>query len=93
MKICCIGVISYLFSLGKYKTEVFKTLLHKKFRGMEKVKLQIDLKVDFDDYQIAKSLYEQSELVHEESQGNQEKEGESGVRKIPGGYPLILIGE
>lgn len=58
-----------------------------------KGKLQIDLKVDFDDYQIAKSLYEQSELLHEESQGYQEKEGESGVRKIPGGYPLILIGE
>ncbi|MFP3511083.1 hypothetical protein SB775_15760 [Peribacillus sp. SIMBA_075] len=36
--------------------------------------------MDFDDYQIAKSLYEQSELLHEESQGYQEKEGESGVR-------------
>ncbi|MGY3313983.1 hypothetical protein ACV242_002479 [Peribacillus simplex] len=49
-----------------------------------KGKLQTDLTVDFDDYQKAKSLYEQWELLHEESQGYQEKEGESGVRKIAG---------
>jgi len=47
-----------------------------------KGKLQTDLKVDLDDYQTAKSLYEQWELLHKESQGYQEKEGESDVRKI-----------
>ncbi|MFB7637390.1 hypothetical protein [Peribacillus butanolivorans] len=47
-----------------------------------KVKLQADSKVDFDDYQTAKNLYEQWKLLHEESQGYQEKEGESDVRKI-----------
>jgi hypothetical protein len=49
-----------------------------------KGKLQTHLKVDFDDYKTAKSLYEQWELLHEESQGYQEKEGESDVRKIAG---------
>src|SRR4051812_18945719 len=48
-----------------------------------KEKLQTDLKVDFDDYQIAKSLYEQWELLHEESQGYRE-EVESDVRNIAG---------
>ncbi|MCM3169488.1 hypothetical protein [Peribacillus frigoritolerans] len=47
-----------------------------------KVKLQEDSKVDFDDYQTAKSLYEKWELLHEESQGFQEKEGVLDVRKV-----------
>ncbi|WP_243459292.1 anti-repressor SinI family protein [Metabacillus bambusae] len=46
-----------------------------------KEKLNTDLKVDFDDYQTAKNLYEQWELLHEESQGYRE-EVESDVRNI-----------
>jgi hypothetical protein len=46
-----------------------------------KRKLQTDLKVDFNDYHTAKYLYEQWELLHGESQGYQEKEGESDVGK------------
>ncbi|CAN7668259.1 hypothetical protein IOC57_25230 [Bacillus sp. SD075] len=48
-----------------------------------KEKLQTDLKVDFDDYETAKNLYEQWELLYRESQGYQE-EVESDVRKIAG---------
>lgn len=49
------------------------------FRGL-KERLQTDLKVDYDDYQTAKSLYEQWELLYEESQGYQKEE--SDVRNI-----------
>jgi nitrogen regulatory protein PII-like uncharacterized protein len=38
--------------------------------------------VDFDDYQTAKSLYEQWELLHDELQGYREKDDESDVSKI-----------
>ncbi|CEG24896.1 hypothetical protein [Peribacillus simplex] len=47
-----------------------------------KVKLQEDSKVDFDDYQAAKSLYEKWEQLHEESQSFQEKEEVLDVRKV-----------
>ncbi|MCM3654084.1 hypothetical protein [Metabacillus litoralis] len=47
-----------------------------------KEKLQTDAEVDFDDYQIAKSLYEQWELLHKESQGYLEKKDESDMRNI-----------
>ncbi|MFC0274803.1 hypothetical protein ACFFIX_26180 [Metabacillus herbersteinensis] len=43
-------------------------------------KLQTDLKVDFDDYQTAKSLYKQWELLDREATAYQEDE--SDVRKI-----------
>ncbi|MGM0867571.1 MAG: hypothetical protein ACQEWF_23245 [Bacillota bacterium] len=52
---------------------------YRKLKG----KLQTDLQVDFDDYQTAKSLYEQWELLHEESQGYRE-EVEPDVRNIAG---------
>lgn len=45
-------------------------------------KLRTELKVNFDDYQTAKSLHEQLELLHKESQGNQEKDGESNAKLI-----------
>lgn len=45
-----------------------------------KEKLQTDLKVNFDDYQTAKSLYEQWELLNGEAFAYQEIE--SDVRKI-----------
>jgi hypothetical protein len=51
-------------------------------RELKKKLLQEDLKVEFADYLTAKSLYEQWELLHEESQGYREKEDESDVSKI-----------
>ncbi|MDW7618060.1 hypothetical protein SC499_26270 [Peribacillus simplex] len=47
-----------------------------------KVKLQEDSKVDFNDYQTAKSLYEKWELLNEELQDYQENEGILDVRNV-----------
>jgi hypothetical protein len=57
--------------LGKCETRVFKTM-EESYHEL-KEKLQADLKEDFDYYQRAKDLYDQLDIIYEESYTVQEE--------------------